>query len=501
MSWLLVIEENPSLVEQISEAMAVLDPKAAVVHFPDSRSFLAWMDQVKTKAPDLQPSVPANKFLGIVTAVETWKFKDVRLIGKFKALFVQMGFAQSEEEIFVIFSAYEVPNFQIKRFEYRSVNNVIFKPFDKLVLQQVLDVAFKGRKALKNQFSHTLKSQLQIEMLKVIKITAISELGFQTVSNQRLEVGSIAKYYADFLETRQHKSALAQILSFDQPEGKELGTVELKFFALDQTQSFNLQKAAQLTKVRRTLEVARAESDAFEFLFVKNERSALCSEVVPTFERFFDHPVTVVNSLSAASEWLAAAPVDTKKRFVILDHAEIAGDEVGIVEKFKELHAGKNLIVSILSPRILAEELEWSLSRLCEDIFYSPFNKSYIVKSFKRKWADLRSREDLYENRHELDQDIFVSNQVKLVEVSEAGLVIEYHREIHLGSFRDFHFTMPNETEVPPIVAQCNFSAPAGEKKVIQCHFVFFGMRDHELKFIRRWMLSQYVGEKQKGQG
>jgi hypothetical protein len=501
MSWLIVIEENQGLSDQVTEALALIDPKAIVLPFADSRSFLAWMEQVKAKAPHLEPALPADKFLGIVTSIESWKFKDVKLIGKFKALFVQMGFAPTEEEIFVLFTAYEVPTFQIKRFEYRSVTNVIFKPFDKLVLQQALDVAFKGCKALDNKISHTSKSQAQIEMLKEIKITALSELGFQTLSNQKLEVGAIAKYYADFLETRQHKSALAQVLSFDQPAGKELGVVELKFFALDQTQSFNLQKASRSSQAKRSMELAHAASNAYEFLFVKHEGSSLCSEVMPTFERFFEHKVTDVPSLQDANEWMTQAPADGTKRFVLIDHAEVIGDEVGLIEKMRALHPDKNLVVAVLSPRILPEELEWALSKICEDIFYSPFNKSYIVKSFKRKWRDLRSREELFESRHELEQNVFVSNQVKMVEVSEAGLVIEYHREIHLGSFRDFHFTMANETEVPPIVAQCNFNAPSSEKGKFLCHFVFFGMRDHELKFIRRWMLNQYVAEKLKSEG
>ncbi|RYZ63257.1 MAG: hypothetical protein EOP05_23950, partial [Proteobacteria bacterium] len=144
MGWVLVIEENQSTVEEIKDAIAQFDQKAALVHFPNSQSFLDWMDKLQKHEPNLDPPVPADKFLGLITAIESWKFRDVKLIGKFKALFIQKGFAQTEDEIFTIFTAYETADFQKRRFEYRSVNNLIFKPFDKLVLQQLLEIAFGG---------------------------------------------------------------------------------------------------------------------------------------------------------------------------------------------------------------------------------------------------------------------------------------------------------------------------------------------------------------------
>lgn len=497
MGWVLVIEENQGLLDEIKDAVSQIDPKAELVHFPNSRAFLAWMDQLQAQDPQISPPKPADRFLGIVTAIETWRFKDIRLIGKFKALFIQQGLAATEDEIFVVFTAYEAPDFQKKRFEYRSVNNVIFKPFDKLVLLQVLDIAMKGRTALKNQFAHTAKSGAEIEMLKEVLLTGIGELGFQTQAAEPLKIGAVAKYYANFLATRQHRSALAQVLSFEKTEGKEMGTAELRFFAVDQTQSFNIQKLAQKGNSKRTLPNAR-EIAEFEFIFVKRDGSGLCDEVRPSIERFYDHPIRVFESLSDLTKYLLEKPLPVEKRFVFIDHGHIAGDEVKEVESIMTMHADKNLAICLLCPRILTEPMELELSALCEDIFYSPFNRSYIVKGLKRKFSALRNKEELFESHHETEQQIHVSNPVQLVEISEAGLIMAYHREVQLGSFREFHLTLPNENEVVPLMAQCNFTEQTQDKKIFHCHFAFFGLRDHELKFVRRWMLNQYVGEKQK---
>ena len=500
MGWVLVIEENQSVLTELSEAVALTDSKAVLVSFPDSHSFLKWMDGVQAQNPELDPPLPKDKFLGFITALESWKFKDVRLIGKFKALFIQRGFAKSEDEIFAIFTTYDSPQFQKKRFEYRSVNNVVFKPFDKLILQQMLSTAFMGRKALKNKFTHTLKARSDIEMLKQVKLVGVGELSFQTHSPVEIQVGSMAKYYADFLETRQHRSALAQVLSYSNPQGGEFGIAELRFFALDQAQSFNIQKLAQKDRQRRELSYVTSVSPEYEFIFLRKAESSLCDEVRPSFERFFDHKVTTVDSLSDLNAALMERDTNAVKRFIFVDHGHVAGNEIEEIDTLLNAHTTKNIGICLLCPRILAEPLEWELSSRIEDIFYSPFNRSYIVKSLKKKWPGLIAKEELFESHHDTEQTIHVSGSVKLVEVSEAGLVIEYHRPITLGSFREFHFTMPDETEVPELLAQCNFSAPGTDKKIFLNHFVFFGLRDHELKFIRRWMLNYYVEEKQKAE-
>ena len=47
MGWVLVIEENQGVFEEIKDAIAQFDSKASFVHFPDSHSFLDWMDKLQ----------------------------------------------------------------------------------------------------------------------------------------------------------------------------------------------------------------------------------------------------------------------------------------------------------------------------------------------------------------------------------------------------------------------------------------------------------------------
>lgn len=491
-----MIEEDPTAQNEIAEALAKVDPKAQVISFTKSQDFLAWMLKIQAHEPDVQPPVPQDRFLGLITSITSWRFRDLRLIGKFKALFVQRGFAKTEAELFVIFTSYESPNFRIKRYEYRSVNNVVFKPFDKVVLEQVLQIAFEGAKPLKSKVTHTQKSDAEIEMLKEIRLTAIGELGFRTVANQQIEVGSIAKYYADFLATPHHRSALAQTVTCTPTSDKSLWNIELRFYALDQIQTFNIQNLARKGNGRRTL--PGPGSGSFEFVFVEFHGSSNVQDVRPTLERFYDHKMTTVPSLTDLDRHMESAH-HAANCFLFIDHSHLAGNELQEIERLRTTWKDRGLSIFVLSSKFFDERFELELSSHCEDIYYAPFNRSYIAKGLKLKWPELHNREELYETFHVEDQLLHVSNPVQLIEVSEAGLVIDYHREIHLGSFREFHFTMPNELEVPPLVAQCIFTRPVAEKKErFECHFAFFGIRDHELKFIRRWMLNRYVGEKSK---
>ncbi len=500
MGWIFVIEEDLALFEQIAEAVSLIEPKIAIIRFQESKSFLDWMTGFAQHDPKLEPPTPSDHFLGIVTSVETWKFKDVKLVGKFKALFVQKGLAMNEDNLGVVFTGYEADALHKKRFENRAVNNFVYKPFDKIVLRQMLEIAFSGRHSVKKYYVHNLKLDAQVEMLKEIVSTRITEVGFQTISDQPADTGKISKYYAGFLETDQHRSALAQVLTADNAAVPV--QVYLRFFALDQQQSFNLQKLVREKSKNFSLSGEPAAKTSFEFIFVTHPKSTLCQEIQPTVERFYDHPVHAVPGLPELAKRLgeAIAADSQTRRFVFVDRTNVIGNEVAEMRAILNSFPQLKLSVFILSPKIFTEKIELELSPICEDVFYHPFNKSYFMKGLKQRWPALRAKEELFEARREFEQNIHVSNPVKMVQVSEAGLVIEYGREIALGEFREFVFWMANEVDVPTLVAQCNFTEKMDGKKAFLCHFVFFGLQDFELKFIRLWMRHQYIETKQKDQ-
>lgn len=503
MSWILLLEENPESVAQIKDVLQQIDPKISIVHFRKSKNFLDWMAVANDSPTVADPPLPKDRFLGLITAIELWNFRDIQLIGKFKALFVQRGWAQREEDICVVFTGYESETDVRRRYEHRAVNNLIFKPFDKLLLRQMLEIAFTGRQKVKKYHVHNLKTEAKIEMLKEIRISGLTEIGFQTVSDQKIETGKTAKYYADFLVTDQHRSALAQAIHSDPIPDSAMSRVSLRFFALDQQQSFSLQRQIQQHKQTRALPGKSGPRERYEFIFLRDESGGLCEEIEPSIERFFDHHIRVANDIVELEAALkdSAAEKHVQKRFLFVDSARVRGNERSDLEGLMMANESLGLSIFLLSKRVFAEPLELALSAIIDDIFYAPFNRSYVIKTLKQRFPDLRTKEDLFESYRETDQVIHVSNPVKLVEVSEAGLVIEYYRELPVGSFREFVFWMPNEVDVPVLLAQCNFTERSQGGGGYRCHFIFFGMHDAQLKHLRLWMRHNYVEAKQKSGG
>ncbi len=499
MSWIFVIEKDEAHAREIAEAVAQMEPTVATLRFLDPKAFLEWMTRLEQNDPQLNPPLPSGKFRGIVTSVENWKFRDVKLIGKFKALFIQKGLAQSEDELGVVFTGYEEESVHKKRYEQRSVNNFIYKPFDKVLLRQLLEIAFSGRGPVKNFYVHNYKGSFRVEMLKEILSTRLTELGFHTLSDQAVQTGTIAKYYAPFLETQQHRSAMAQALSSQLNPKTGLHDVYLRFYALDQQQSFNLQRLVKEKSHPRTLPTVAGSPKTFEFAFVEHEKSSLCQEIEPTFERFFQVPIRKTKDLPTMLKDLQALSSHPDHRFVFIDDLHVVGNEMNELQSFINMNQKSPMSIFLLSKKIFPEDLERELSTICEDIYYSPFNKSYLMKSLKLRWPTIPVKEELFESTREFEQQIHVSNPVQIIEVSEVSVVIEYYRELPLSSFREFVFWMPEEAQTPTLLAQCVHTAPLQGKKGYQCHFIFFGLQDAERKHLRLWMRHQYVEEKQKG--
>ncbi len=499
MSWIIVIEENETLAHQIEEALAQIDAQINVVHFLNSKEFMAWMNLLAQQDPAARARIPSIPFRGIITAIESWNFRDVKLINKFRQLFINMGFASANDELCVLLTGYNVDHSHQKRFEQRSINNLLHKPFDRTLLKQMLEIALTGRHPVKKFHIHNLKTEVQIEMLKEIRITELTEIGFQTLSDQPIDKNHIAKYYASFLETSQHKSALASAFEQTAVEGSNRSRVKLGFFALDQQQSFNLQKRIQDHKQTRPLEPKIETPLDFEFVFVTHESTNLAEQIIPSIERFFNHPLRTFKTAAELVNWSKTSPRSANpslQRLIFIDSKHLAGNEFADLQVLHKQIENLDAALYILSPRIFPEALEYELSQICEDIYYATFNRSYIIKTLKRAWPSMRTKENIFETHAPLDEIIHVSNPVKVIEVSEAGLVMEYYRELSIGSFRDFVFWMPNEIAIPWLLAQCNCSEYNPSTKTYTCHFVFFGLSDLQQKHIRLWMLHNYIDAK-----
>ncbi|MFP5520250.1 MAG: hypothetical protein ACLGGX_10120 [Bdellovibrionia bacterium] len=498
MAWLMVLENDDMMFRLLKEGLDAVDPNLEIKRFRQVKELLGWLMQLEKKEPEIIAQIPNSKFKGLITEIEGWGFKDITLIQKLKPLFVKLGYAENEEEICILLTGHDHPKLILKRYEHRFVNNFIFKPFDKLLLIQTLETAFNGRLPVKKYHINNFKTSAQIEMLKEIKLSEINEAGFSTLSDQEVKSDVVAKYYADFLETSQHRSAFGRSLNCTKILETQMFRVELGFFALDQQQSFNLQKLIREQNNQRPYSNGTNKNSVF--VFIGHESSNLTQQLEPSIERFFSGETQKFKNVAEFNKSLESLDPSflIKQYFVFLDSSAWLGNEINETISFKNMHQDYKLKIFLLSARIFNEKDEKELIQHVEDIYYAPFNRAYIIKGIKARWRNLQNKEEIFTSYGQFEKTIFVSNPVELKEVSEAGVVLRYYRELPVGTFREFIFWMPNEVDIPEIVGQCNYVEYDKEAKSYNCHFVFFGMRDFHLKHIRLWILQNYIESKKE---
>jgi hypothetical protein len=129
------------------------------------------------------------------------------------------------------------------------------------------------------------------------------------------------------------------------------------------------------------------------------------------------------------------------------------------------------------------------------DVVNLPFDRLYLLKRIKFLFQDIREKDDMI-TFQEVEKQLVIqaANPIKIKEVSEAGLVMKYGREIGVGSFRRFSLPRQNESENIELLATCH--SYLSKPPVIDHQFVFFGITDRDLKLIRRWILDNYIQKK-----
>jgi hypothetical protein len=156
----------------------------------------------------------------------------------------------------------------------------------------------------------------------------------------------------------------------------------------------------------------------------------------------------------------------------------------------------------ILTKKSYTDPERKAFGEITKDIFFTPLDPLYMMKKLMLFLPQLSPSEEIQLPTVAQHQTAKAASPIEISEFSEAGVVIKYYRPISVGAFREFILWLPHELELPEFLATCNFNEESkGEKGVFFNHFVFFGMNDHYLKHIRRWILQNHVLSKESEGG
>ncbi|MFN8790019.1 MAG: hypothetical protein ACK5Y2_01025 [Bdellovibrionales bacterium] len=228
MKYIYVLEDDPKLQKQIFEALRKSDPQSQIRYFSSFENFKDWITLAIREGkpaisqggfklgldPDPMSQAQADDELVLLVTKDEWLgSRYMKLMKKTHELFIRKALCTQEEPTRVIITAFEKPTFDIKLVEDRIINNVIFKPFDQLILQEHLSMALAGHKPPTQSFVFKAQTKEEVEMTKEVQMEAVGDVGFVTRSPREIKAGSVSKYYGDVFKSRGRTHVMGRCLS------------------------------------------------------------------------------------------------------------------------------------------------------------------------------------------------------------------------------------------------------------------------------------------------
>lgn len=529
MKFIYVLEDDERTKKDLYETLKSIDPKLHIRFFPALAPFHEWLKSAVAEGPkalakggskysgdtseDIEPA--ANHELRLVIAKnEFMGIQNLGLIKRAQEFFLRKNMCTPQEPTALILTAFDSPNFDINLAEERIINNVIFKPFDKLILKQHLEYALTGHHPLNTATVASMKTQSTIEMLKEVSLNSISEVGFTTLNNHEIKIGAMTKYYSESFRSNSRRSLFAFCKSSKQISDKEY-LCEFLFFGADNTQIGQIRRNILQDGAKETVEIKNTHGNKIRVLLIQEDEQMNSSVQQFLTEKISNLEIFTYTSYGQLSSDLADKETVQKQNLPPKFDLICAGYEIFEIEKEKRweqlcqtlkdrakkysLDTQDTPDLFVIAKKAISLEEIRSMSTWVKDVFFAPLDRSYILKKLLYQYPSLLNI-NATQISHMKDSSVLkVANPVEIIQISEAGLVMKYYRAMSIGAFREFILWRPEELETPEIIGTVNFhEKDKNGGDFFLNHFVFFGMRDLYLKHIRLWLREAYIKSKDK---
>ena len=211
MRYVFVLEDDLKFQREIVDALFRINPNLQIRLFDHLDQFADWVKDLMVngkptlnsagKKPDyinlVQVSFDESDHLSlIVSRVEFLGIAQLGLLKKTKDLFAQKQINPEGGDTAIVITAFEGSNIKMKQLEESVITNVIYKPFDRLMLREHLAYALDGHIApAEDHEIAQQKTSAKIEMLQDIVIEAISDVGFVAKVEKEIPVLTLSKFY------------------------------------------------------------------------------------------------------------------------------------------------------------------------------------------------------------------------------------------------------------------------------------------------------------------
>lgn len=272
MDYVFVLEDDPLHRRQIQKALADINPLLGIKFFHNLEDFYNWLKEImaqgnRTWAEDEEKE--QSRVRMIVSRCEFIGHDRMELLYKVKDLFIRRGMCTNEEPVTFVLTAFDDPGFDIHNFQNPIIFNVLFKPFDELILREHLSFALSGRKKPEEFGLTNQKVQTTVEMLKNVDMESFSDIGFTSRSPKALDVGHVSKYYGEVFVSDKINFIYARLARCS-PHPRQQNEFELEFhyYGVDNAQISAIRRRVRakdryLTNERQVPKATTIENPVF----------------------------------------------------------------------------------------------------------------------------------------------------------------------------------------------------------------------------------------------
>jgi len=529
-----IIEQDAQIKSSLEIALKEVDSRLEIMVFNDLEGFYKWFSEIiKPKSSETLSQTNKTKNIELNLLIGDIQFLGPNyftLIEKLRKLMVRRGILKNEDELAILLTAFETPNMDFKQIESRIITNIIFKPFDLPILKQQIKIALSNQKPINDSLLFTQKLESTAEMLKEVQLESFTELGFITRSNRELKINDASKYYSKYFEAKGKLSVLARCVScVPHPHVANEFQVEFRYVGANNNQVrqlrqtlFTIQhdenKTEGLTKKTIPRAIKKDMGDATQtinFLIFLKSGTDPGIELKDVFEKSLSNVFISVNrNMALFVESLERNEISTLGQkpihSIVISSDSLMGSQgvatwTQILNQMEEFNKKQFSITINARPKLIitshheiTEEKLRLWSELVSEVVYTPVDRPYLNKRIITLFPEIQPRLETIEILSiKTNETIRVANPIGVSSISEAIVTIKYYRPISFHSFRRFCLPLKAGEEKLELLASCFYSEKKDDYFIN--HFVFFGITDKYLKYIRKWILERYISSKEGG--
>lgn len=483
----LIIENDPKLNDQIVEAVKSLDNNPDILSFGTFQAFQANLSQLKEEA-----KADFLKFSLYILNLSDRQHKE------WKKTIEDLKNLGTNKEALMCVLMYENKGLSLNFLKQLDIFNVIYKPFDPLILKETLHLALQKGKLAKTYEIKSQKSSAFIGVLKEVELQSISELGFLTVSDASIPTMGLTKYFSPIFSAGRKQSVWAQCLGSTPHPAKPGHYInKFQFFCVHREFLSQIRKYVNSMKPQETSsafwnleEQSKAKVEKIKIALI-----ALHTPEADALQKSIQNYFTNAEVEFLDYDVMASWPKSLDHQ-VVLNYSDLQHDQ--IKSFFKE-----GTLFFWLPQVEPKEDLFKELAANYREIFNHPLDRSYFYKKMKVHISALNLNEPIHLLNVTCREIIKAANTIKVNEVNEVFINFLYSRELENHSFREFIFVKGSDEQAIEIPAFCQFKEKAqnvqpGDKNIFFHQFIFFAMTDHFQKEIRLWLLQDYIKQNKK---